>query len=191
MQLSDNQIKEALKSGSISFNPTPYASDIQPATVDIRLGQDFIKFRPPSGNELTTSVQIPGQHTLEGREIRLHHDDTILIHPGELLLAETEQVIGIDNTLAARVEGKSSLGRLGIMVHVTAGFVDPGWYGRLTFEVVNMSHITWGLTPGMKIAQISFFQLTSPSRRQYGDDGLKSHYHNANKVQASRYEDEL
>ena len=182
MVLSDRSIKEALKQGHIVIEPLD-PQDIQPASVDLHLHQRLLVFRNTRRpyidvkrrlDDLTDSVEIEG-------------DEAFALHPGEFVLASTQEHIEVPHDLVARLEGKSSLGRMGLVIHSTAGYVDPGWKGRLTLELTNIARLPITLYQQMKIGQISFLQLTTPVDRPYGSDSLKSKYQGQTQPTASRY----
>ena len=114
-------------------------------------------------------------------------DDSFVIHPGEFCLGRTLEWVELPHDIVARIEGKSSLGRLGLIVHATAGFCDPGWKGTLTLELNNLTRVPIVLAPGLKIAQLSFMTLDRPALRPYGSSGLGSHYQGQRAATASRY----
>ena len=154
MILSDKSIEEAMKSEKICIYPLPDDDCFQPASVDIRLGEGF---KDVEGNDM-------------GRGKRF------LVHPGSFVLASTLERVKLSHDIVAKLEGKSSIGRKGIFVHVTAGYVDPGWDGRLTLEIYNASNKPYLLKYGEKIAQIRFETMTTPVGRPYGHPTLGSHY---------------
>ena len=165
MVLSDRTIKEELEKGRIVIDPLDQA-DIQPASVDLRLDRQILVFsnsrRPHIDvrmgmDDLTETVWI---------------DDEIpfILHPGEFVLGSTLEHIELPDDLVARLEGKSSLGRIGLVIHSTAGFVDPGWKGHLTLELSNLARLPITLYYRMKIGQISYLRLTTPADRLYGSE---------------------
>ena len=179
--LSDRDIRTAIASGQIVIRNNDPESDqqlpfdetlIQPASVDVRLAHSFrtfsnsrvamIKATDPPLN-LTELVQIP-----PGQDF--------ILHPGEFVLASTIEELTLPSNIAARLEGKSSMGRIGLMIHSTAGFIDPGWTGDITLELSNVARIPIALTPRMKIGQLSFIPLSSPCERPYGSPELGSKY---------------
>lgn len=172
MVLSDRTIKEELAKGRLRIDPIDPDADIQPASVDVHLdrafrvfkvsGSPYIDLRKPM-DDLTEEVTIDG-------------DRPFFIHPGEFVLASTLQVVTLPDDILAQVEGKSSLGRIGLLIHATAGFVDPGWHGKLTLELSNVAKMPIALYYGMKIGQLSFLRMSTPVDRPYGSPGLKSKY---------------
>lgn len=182
MVLSDRSIREALDAGRIVIRPLD-AADIQPASVDLHLSRRvrvFSNSRQPyidvreSMERLTELVEIPDE------------SQPFILHPGEFVLGSTVEHIELPADLVARLEGKSSLGRIGLVIHSTAGFVDPGWKGNLTLELSNLARLPITLYYGMKIGQISFLRLTTPAERLYGAPELGSKYQGQNEPTASR-----
>lgn len=188
--LSDRDIRAHLESGEIVIESDsamdqrlPYDDSlIQPASVDVRLSNRFRTFAnsrlamikataPPE--DLTDLIIIP-------------EDEDFILHPGEFVLASTIERITLPNHIASRLEGKSSMGRIGLMIHSTAGYIDPGWTGDITLELSNVARIPIALTPGMKIGQLSFIPLTSPCERPYGSPALGSRYQGQTGPTASR-----
>ena len=122
--------------------------------------------------------------------IKQEPDESFVIHPGEFCLGRTLEWVELPDDIVARIEGKSSLGRLGLIVHATAGFCDPGWRGTLTLELNNLTRVPIKLYPGLKIAQLSFMSLDAPALRPYGSPGLGSHYQGQRAATESRYQGE-
>jgi len=162
MILSDRDIKVALKYKEIEIFPTPLDDAFQPASVDLRLGEGFL--------------------SVDGTKLA---DTEIIVKPYDFLLASTLESVVLPSGIVAMLEGKSSIGRKGIFVHVTAGYIDPGWKGRLTLEIYNASSEPYTLKSGDKVCQIRFMRLSSPVERMYGDSDLGSHYQNSGGTQAS------
>ena len=165
MILSDRSIKDSIAAGRIVI--TPYDEDlVQPASIDIRLDRRFRVFRnyryayidPRQPQEDLTELVTVGD------------DEPFVVHPGEFILGNTVERIALGNDLVGRLEGKSSLGRLGLIVHATAGYVDPGFEGSVTLELSNVANLPIRLYPGMKVGQISFFDMTTAADR-LDDDG--------------------
>jgi dCTP deaminase len=169
--LSDRSIAEALQSGRLVIEPL--AEDaLQPASVDIRLDREFRVFRGHRQAYIDVREPVDDLTELE----RIADDQPFVLHPGEFVLGSTLERVQLGNDLVARVEGKSSLGRLGLLVHATAGYVDPGWNGHLTMELSNVSNLPIRLYFGMKIGQLSFANLTTDADRPYGSPSLRSKY---------------
>jgi dCTP deaminase len=157
---------------------------VQPASVDLKLGASFRVFH----NHLTPAIDLaePPAHLTE--LIQVPEGESFVIHPGEFVLGRTLESVRMPDDVVARIEGKSSLGRLGLIVHATAGFVDPGFEGTLTLEITNLTRVPIILWPGKPIAQLSFMALDRPAERPYGHPELGSHYHGQVDATASRYE---
>ena len=183
MVLSDRTIRDEIAAGRIVVEPIDL-DDVQPASIDLHLDcrflvfantrqQAFIDVRQPL-DELTEAVQIDA-------------GKPFMLHPGEFALGSTQERIELPDDLVARLEGKSSLGRMGLLIHSTAGFVDPGWQGRLTLELSNVARLPIALYPGMKIGQISFLRLSKPAERLYGSPELGSKYQGQSGPTASRF----
>ena len=181
--LSDGTIRRLVDEGKIKIEPWDPAK-IQPASVDLRLGSSFRVFH----NHRVTAIDLaePPENLTE--EVILGDDEAFVIHPGEFCLARTLEWVEIPDDIVARIEGKSSLGRLGLIVHATAGFCDPGWKGTLTLELNNLTRVPIKLWPGLLIAQLSFMTLDQAAERPYGSEGLGSHYQGQREATASRYQ---
>lgn len=169
--LSDHSIREALAAGHLKIDPLDEGA-IQPASVDLRLGHSFRIFRVTSRPYV--DVHQPMEDLTE--LVETGDSEPFVIHPGTFCLGATMETITLPDDIVARVDGKSSLGRLGLLVHATAGYVDPGWTGRLTLELSNQSQMPIALYSGMRIAQISFLEMTTPVDRPYGSAALGSKY---------------
>lgn len=151
----------------------PYdAQMVQPASVDVRLDRYFRLFDNHKYAMIDPSIE-QGDLT---REVVVGPDEPYMLHPGEFVLASTYECITLPDDIAARLEGKSSLGRLGLLTHSTAGFIDPGFTGHITLELSNMATLPVALWPGMKIGQLCFFQLSSPAQNPYGSAGNFNRY---------------
>ncbi len=169
--LSDRSIKKALADGRLGIEPLDEQA-IQPASVDLRLDGVFRVFRTTSRPYVDVAQDVDDLTEL----VEISPEEPFVIHPGSFCLGSTLETITIPNDIVARVDGKSSLGRLGLLVHATAGYVDPGWTGKLTLELSNQSQMPIALYYGMRIAQISFIELTTPVDRPYGSSELGSKY---------------
>ena len=181
MVLSDRSINEAMRSGRLVIDPLgPNA--VQPASVDIRLDAHFRVFR----NHRREYIDIREDLEDLTEPETIGEGESFVLHPGEFVLGSTIERVELADDIVARVEGKSSLGRLGLLVHATAGFVDPGWRGHLTLELSNVATLPIRLYYGMKIAQLSFQDLSTPADRPYGHPELKSHYQGQTLPTASR-----
>lgn len=182
MVLSDRTIREELDKGRIRINPLE-ASCIQPASVDLHLDNKVLLFR--NGQQPYIDIREPQDHLMEPTEIV--GDVPFILHPGEFVLASTLEYIEVPDDIVARLDGKSSLGRMGLIIHSTAGYVDPGWKGNLTLELTNVARLPITLYYGMKIGQISFLRLTTPAKRLYGSPGLGSKYQGQQEPIPSRF----
>jgi dCTP deaminase len=171
MVLSDRSIKEALLAGRIRIEPLD-PDDIQPSSVDVHLANRFRVFRNSRYPYIDPSREQSGLMEMVESSV----EEPFVLHPGEFVLGATQERIALPDDVVARLEGKSSLGRLGLLIHSTAGYVDPGWEGTLTLELSNVANLPIVLTPGMAIGQISFFQMTTSVERPYGTPGLGSKY---------------
>ncbi len=180
--LSDGTIIELVESGRIRIEPWD-AALVQPASVDLRLGDSFRVFHNHRASAI--DLRCPPENLTE--EVAVARGDSFVIHPGEFCLGRTLEWVELPDDIVARIEGKSSLGRLGLIVHATAGFCDPGWKGTLTLELNNLTRVPIKLYPGLEIAQLSFMTLDRPARRPYGSPELGSHYQGQRAATASRY----
>ena len=182
MILSDRDIKKALKSGRVSIDPL-FPKSIQPASVDLHLGADFLFFR--TSDHICIDPKEPIDHMMEAT--RISDKKQFIIHPGEFALGMTYEVVGVADDMVGRLEGKSSLGRIGLIIHATAGYLDPGNKLKMTLELSNISPVPIKLYYKMPIAQMSFTPLSSPAEHPYGKGNLGSKYYGAMKPQASQY----
>lgn len=182
MILSDRSIREALAAGRIVVDPLD-DSAIQPSSIDVRLDDRFRVFH--NHRHPYIDVRQPMPDLTE--EVKASEDTPFILHPGEFVLASTLERLTLGNDLVARIEGKSSLGRLGLLCHAQAGFVDPGWDGWLTLELSNVSTLPIALYPHMKIGQLAFLQLSTPAERPYGSDALGSKYQGQRGPTASKF----
>ncbi|MEO1171694.1 MAG: dCTP deaminase [Myxococcota bacterium] len=169
MILSDRDLKARLEAGDLAIDPLDDPElQIQPASIDLRLSGEFVVYKIPhvpvidprdldSVSRYTETVNIPV-------------DDAFILHPGEFALGSTLESVKIPPDLVARVEGRSSIGRLAVVVHATAGFIDPGFQGQITLELSNLGRLPVKLYPGMRISQVVLHTMTSPAERPYGPD---------------------
>jgi dCTP deaminase len=157
---------------------------VQPASVDLRLGDSFRVFH----NHRASAIDLREPPSGLTEEVIVAPEDSFVIHPGEFCLGRTLEWVELPDDIVARIEGKSSLGRLGLIVHATAGFCDPGWKGTLTLELNNLTRIPIKLYPGLAIAQLSFMALDRPALRPYGSPELGSHYQGQRAATESRYQ---
>jgi dCTP deaminase len=180
--LSDGTIIRLVGAGRIVIDPWDPGL-VQPASVDLRLGASFRVFH----NHRTSAIDLRDPPSNLTEQIDVAGDDPFVIHPGEFCLGRTLEHIELPDDIVARIEGKSSLGRLGLIVHATAGFCDPGWKGTLTLELNNLTRVPIKLYPGLAIAQLSFMGLDAPALRPYGHAELGSHYQGQVEATESRY----
>lgn len=181
MVLSDHTIKEEIEKGRIVIDPYN-ESDVQPASVDVHLDNQVLVFR----NSRRPFIDIKEDISDLTEMLEIGDDRPFMLHPGEFVLGSTQEAIELPGDLVARLEGKSSLGRIGLLIHSTAGYVDPGWRGNLTLELSNVSNLPVTLYYGMKIGQLSFLELTTPSDNLYGSPALGSKYQGQTAPTASR-----
>lgn len=182
MILSDRSIREELAAGRIVVEPL--ADDaIQPSSVDVRADDSFRVFANHRHPYIDVRAEQPDLTEL----VKVADDEPFMLHPGEFVLGSTYERVVLPDDLVARLEGKSSLGRLGLLVHATAGFVDAGWDGWLTLELSNVATLPIAIYPRMKIGQLAFFRLDRPAERPYGSEALRSKYKGQRGPTASRY----
>ncbi|MBI3911747.1 MAG: dCTP deaminase [Armatimonadetes bacterium] len=166
MILSDRDIRAALEAGRIVIGPLEDIDvQIQPCSVDLRLGNRFVIFRTSLKPYIDPRLDDPTAYT---EVVEVPDGEVFMLHPGEFVLATTKERVEVPEDLVARVDGRSSIGRLAVMVHATAGFVDAGFRGTVTLELSNVGKMPVALHPNMRICQISFQWLTSPAARPYG-----------------------
>ena len=182
MVLSDRTIKEELAKGRIVIEPLDNA-DIQPASVDLHLDRKLLVFRNTRQPYIDVRKDLPDLTEIE----EIPDDTPFILHPGEFVLASTLESVTLPDDVVARLEGKSSLGRIGLLIHSTAGYVDPGWSGHLTLELSNVANLPVTLYYRMKIGQISFLRLTTPADNLYGSPVLGSKYQGQVEPTASRF----
>lgn len=181
MVLSDRTIKEKVAAGRIVIDPLD-ERDIQPASVDLHLDRRLLVFRNSNAPYIDLRADLPSLT----EQIEIDNDAPFILHPGEFVLASTLEHVELPTDIVGRLEGKSSLGRIGLLIHSTAGYVDPGWKGRLTLELTNVARLPVTLYSGMRIGQISFLTLTTDVDRPYGSRGLGSRYQGQADPTASR-----
>ena len=182
MILSDRTIREELKAGRIEIDPLD-ESFIQPSSVDLRLARYFRVFL----NHSYPVIDVKQDQEDLTELVEIKEEDAFILHPGEFVLGSTYERVRLPNDIVARLEGKSSLGRLGLLIHSTAGFVDAGWDGELTLELSNVANLPITLYPGMKIGQISFLQMTTEADQPYGSSSVGSKYQGQKGPRPSRY----
>jgi dCTP deaminase len=184
MVLSDRSIRQALDAGRITIDPLGDGC-IQPSSVDLHVDRYFRIFR----NHTSRVIDVREDQEDLTELVDIGEEDPLILHPGEFLLGSTSERVALSDDLVARLEGKSSLGRLGLLIHSTAGFVDAGWDGHLTLELSNVANLPITIYAGMKIGQISFLEMTTPADNPYGSDTLKSKYQGQWGPTPSRYSD--
>jgi dCTP deaminase len=182
MILSDASIRIALEKGRIEIDPLGDDA-VQPSSVDLRVDRFFRVFRNYS--EPHIDPKRPQEQLTE--LIEIEYGAAFVLHPGEFVLGSTLERVRLPDDLVARLEGKSSLGRLGLLIHSTAGFVDAGWDGYLTLELSNVANLPIAIYPGMKIGQISFLEMTTAAEHPYGSRENRSKYQGQRGPTASRY----
>jgi len=180
--LSDGTILSLVEAGRITIDPWD-PGRVQPASVDLRLGDSFRVFH----NHRTTAIDLREPPSNLTEEVTIEDGVPFVIHPGEFALGRTLEWVELPDDIVARIEGKSSIGRLGLIVHATAGFCDPGWKGTLTLELNNLTRVPIKLYPGLPIAQLSVMALDRAAERPYGSKELGSHYQGQVAATESRY----
>ncbi len=180
--LSDHTIRKEIEAGRIIIDPLD-DNCIQPSSVDLHIDRYFRVFRNHTMGIIDVKQDLEELTEL----VEINEEDVFMLHPGEFVLGSTAERIVLPDDLVARLEGKSSLGRLGLLIHSTAGFVDAGWDGHLTLELSNVATLPITLYPGMKIGQISFLTMTTPADRPYGSSSLGSKYRGQRGPTPSRY----
>jgi len=182
MVLADRTIRRLLAEGRIGIDP--YEEElVQPSSVDVRVDRHFRVFH--NARYPFIDVKKPMEDLTELVEVA--EDEPFILHPGEFVLGSSLERIRLPDDLVARLEGKSSLGRLGLLIHSTAGFIDPGWDGHVTLELSNVANLPITIYYGMRIGQLSFVQLSEPADAPYGADGLGSKYQGQAGPTPSRY----
>ena len=182
MVLADRTIRRLLDEGRIGIDPYD-ESLLQPSSVDVRVDRYFRVFH--NNRYPYIDVREPQEDLTELVEVE--DDRPFVLHPGEFVLGSTLERVTLPDDLVARLEGKSSLGRLGLLIHSTAGFIDPGWDGHVTLELSNVANLPITIYPEMKIGQISFMQMTEPATTPYGSSEIGSKYKGQKGPTASRY----
>ena len=186
--LSDRTLREQLDAGRIVIDPLDETL-IQPSSIDVRISNLFRVFRNHTRGVIDVKQDLTDLTELIEMPTSLDGNDTaaFMLHPGEFVLGSTLERVGVPGDLVGRVEGKSSLGRLGLMIHSTAGFIDAGFDGHITLELANVASLPITLYPGMKIGQISFMEMTSPTDKPYGQGATGSKYQGQRGPTPSRY----
>ena len=182
MILSDRTIREQLAAGRIVIDPLD-ESAIQPSSVDLRLDRYFRVFL----NHTMPVIDVKQDLSELTREVEIPDGEAFILHPGEFVLGSTLESVGVPDDVVARIDGKSSLGRLGLLIHSTAGFIDCGFRGHITLELSNVASLPITLYPDMKIGQVSFLQMTTAADVPYGTGQLGSKYQGQRGPTPSRY----
>lgn len=184
MILSDRTLREQLDAGRILIEPFDDAL-VQPSSIDVRISNLFRVFRNHTAGVIDVKQDMTGLTELV--EMDPSGDEAFMLHPGEFVLGSTLERLVVPDDLVCRIEGKSSLGRLGLLIHSTAGFIDAGFDGHVTLELANVASLPITLYPAMKIGQISFMQMTTPADRPYGAGASGSKYQGQRGPTPSRY----
>lgn len=183
MELSDADIKRRLVDGDLVIEPIEDEElQLQPASVDVRLDNEFLKFDPQNVTSVNPLTDEPEEHMTS---VEIDDDETFVVHPGDFVLGSTVEWVEIPNDLIGFVNGRSTLGRLAIVIHATAGLLDPGWKGNVTLEISNLGKVPVELTPGMRIGQLTFRDLKTVCERPYGSE-RGSKYQMQTGVQSAR-----
>ena len=182
MILSDRSLREALAAGRIVIDPLD-ETNIQPSSIDLRVDGLFRVFR----NHTAGVIDVKRDLTDLTELVEIPADGVFMLHPGEFVLGSTAERVAVPHDMVARIEGKSSLGRLGLLIHSTAGFIDAGFDGHITLELSNVANLPITIYPGMKIGQISFLQMTTSADRPYGQGARWSKYQGQRGPTPSRY----
>lgn len=186
MILSDRTIREEIERGRIEIDPFDETC-IQPSSVDLHVDRTFRVFH----NARYPYIDVRKEQADLTELVEVLDGEPFILHPGEFVLGSTLERVRLPDDLVARLEGKSSLGRLGLLIHSTAGYVDPGWDGFLTLELSNVANLPITIYPEMKIGQISFFRLSTPADKPYGSEGAGSKYQGQRGPTASRFFEEF
>lgn len=182
--LSDKTIKEYLEEGKILIDSLKDEQQIQPSSVDMRLGDEFKVFKVIRKPYIDPKDEEDIAEYMESSTVP--EGEAFIIHPNEFALATTQEYVKVPDDLVARVEGRSSMGRLGVTMHVTAGYVDPGFEGRITLEISNIGAMPVALYPGQRVCQLVFETMTTPAELPYGHPKRNSKYMNQLKPESSR-----
>lgn len=182
--LSDKTIKEYLEEGKIVIDPLKDEQQIQPSSVDMRLGDEFKVFKVIRKPYIDPKDEEDIAEYMESSTVP--EGEAFIIHPNEFALATTQEYVKVPDDLVARVEGRSSIGRLGVTMHVTAGYVDPGFEGRITLEISNIGAMPVALYPGQRVCQLVFETMTTPAELPYGHPKRNSKYMKQLKPESSR-----
>ncbi len=173
MIFSDRTIRESIAAGRITIDPYE-PSMVQPSSIDLRCASVFRVFE----NHRYALIDPKAPQDDLTSPVEASEAEPFILHPGEFVLGSTLEVVGLADDVVARLEGKSSLGRLGLLIHSTAGFIDPGFVGQVTLELSNVANLPIAIYPGMKIGQVSFYTLSTPAEHPYGSAEAGSKYQN-------------
>ncbi|MFZ4810030.1 MAG: dCTP deaminase [Ilumatobacteraceae bacterium] len=182
MILSDRSLREQIAAGRIVIDPFDERC-IQPSSIDVKIGNLFRVFR----NHTSAVIDVKERQEDLTELVTIPEDGVFMLHPGEFVLGSTLERVGVPVDLVARIDGKSSLGRLGLIIHSTAGFIDPGFDGHITLELTNIATLPITLYPGMKVGQVSFMAMTTPADHPYGSGARGSKYQGQRGPTPSRY----
>jgi len=185
MILSDRDIKKYLKEKKLVIEPEPTEEQMQPAWIDLTLGTEFLMFK-----RTETAFIDPKNPQNYTEKFKVENGKPFILHPGEFVLGTVHEYVKLPDDLAAAVDGRSSLGRLGILTHITSTFVNPGWAGRLVLEINNVGKMPVSLYPGMRICKLVFFKLSSASEKPY-NKRKDAKYHEQTSVQESKLSKEF
>lgn len=180
--LSDRTMREQIAAGRIIIEPFDERC-IQPSSIDVKIGNLFRVFR----NHTSAVIDVKQRQEDLTELVTIPEDGVFMLHPGEFVLGSTLERIAVPDDLVARIDGKSSLGRLGLIIHSTAGFIDPGFDGHITLELTNIATLPITLYPGMKVGQVSFVQMTTAAEHPYGSGARGSKYQGQRGPTPSRY----
>ncbi len=180
--LSDRTLRQQIAAGRIVVDPFDDRC-VQPSSIDVKISGLFRVFR----NHTARLIDVKEDMTSLTELVEIPDDGVFILHPGEFVLGSTAERIGVPDDMVARIDGKSSLGRLGLIIHSTAGFIDPGFDGHITLELTNIATLPITLYPQMKVGQVSFMRMTSPADHPYGSGPLGSKYHGQRGPTPSRY----
>lgn len=186
--LSDKDIKEYLDKKKIIIDPLSDEKQIQPSSVDLRIGNEFKVFKVIRKPYIDPLDEEDVASYMESSTVK--DGESFIIHPNEFALATTEEYIKVPENLVARVEGRSSMGRLGVTMHVTAGYIDPGFEGKITLEISNIGAMPVALYPGQRVCQVVFETMTSPSEKPYGHPERNSKYMGQKRPESSRIKED-
>ncbi|MGN0092954.1 MAG: dCTP deaminase [Methanobrevibacter sp.] len=186
--LSDKDLKKCIDDGKIVINPLTDEKQIQPSSIDMRIGDEFKVFRvirkpfidPKDDDDIASYME----------SLTVEDGEAFIIHPNEFALATTYEYVKVPDDLVARVEGRSSMGRLGVTMHVTAGYIDPGFEGKITLEISNIGAMPVALYPGQRVCQLVFETMTTPAEKPYGHPDRNSKYMGQKSPESSRIKDD-